>query len=181
MECHRVRYEFKSPSFQRFSNVRSLCASHSIVTHWYQSDKLDMVDRNTVSVDRSLQAADPRLKKKKKSRSRQTLYHFQNCGTVYMDSFNTQGVSIENCGNNVPQVTCSLSFYFHSCFSSNLALSYYLDHRPRIIVNDNMRDLHSQSHADFDGMWEFAPPAIKHVEFTSAFRFTDNSDRNRQK
>ena len=35
------------------------------------------------------------------------LYHFQNCGIVYMDSFNARGVRMENCGNHVPQVVCS--------------------------------------------------------------------------
>ena len=38
---------------------------------------------------------------------RQTQYHFQNCGTVYMDSYNARGVRMENCGNHVPQVICS--------------------------------------------------------------------------
>ena len=82
-----------------------------------------MVDGNTSS-----QAADPRLEKTTNFRSQapdiqevnedihQThkIYNFkfQNCGTVYMpvDSFNARGVRMDNCGNNVPQVTCSLSF-----------------------------------------------------------------------
>ena len=99
--------------------------------------RLNMV--NTVIVDRSPQAADPDLGKTTNSRSPDIqgikediheinkIYHFQNCGTVYMpvDSLNARGVIMENCGNNVPQVTCSLFFF---SFSSNLALSYYLDH-----------------------------------------------------
>ena len=95
-----------------------------------QSVGLDMVNSNTVIVDRSPQAADPSLNRATNSRSpdiqeinkdsdnRQThpIYHFQNCGTVYMpvDSFNARGVRMENCGNNVPQITCSL---FSSSFS----------------------------------------------------------------
>ena len=43
------------------------------------------------------------------------LYHFQNCGIVYMNSFNARGVRMENCGNHVPQVTCS--FFFPRFFS----------------------------------------------------------------
>ena len=87
------------------------------------SVRLDMVDNNTVIVDMSSQAADPRLEKTTNSRSpdiqeinediRQIhKIYFQNCGTVYMpvDSFNARGVRTENCGNNVPQVTCLLSF-----------------------------------------------------------------------
>ena len=34
-------------------------------------------------------------------------YHFQNCGAVYIDSLNARGVRMENCGNHVPQFTCS--------------------------------------------------------------------------
>jgi hypothetical protein len=88
-----------------------------------------MVDRNTVIVDRSPQAADPMLENITNPRSPQTqkcdiqeinedncqthiIYHFQNCGTVNMDSFNARNVRMENCGNNVPQLTCSLFFLF---------------------------------------------------------------------
>ena len=86
-----------------------------------------MADINTVNVDRSTrtQTADPRSEKTTNSRLgspdiqemnediRQThKIYFQNCGTVYMPvgSFNAQGVRMDNCNNNVPQVTCSLSF-----------------------------------------------------------------------
>ena len=74
----------------------------------------------------SPQAADLRVEKTTKPRSpdiqeinediRQThkIYQFQNCGIVYMDSLNARGVSIENSGNNVPQVTCSFSFLLPS-------------------------------------------------------------------
>ena len=116
----------------------------------------------------SLQAADPMVEKTTNSRSpdiqeinediRQTheIYQFQNCGTVYMDSLNARGVRIEKCGNNAPQVTtCSLFFVsffflFPFPFLSNLSISYYSDHRPRIISNENF--LHSQSHAVSNGM-----------------------------
>ena len=147
---------------------------------------MPVVDRNTVIVDRSLQAADPRLEKTTDSRSPQTqkcnniqeinednhqthkIYHFENCGTVYMDSFNTHSVKMENCGNNTPKVTCSsflLSFSLSLFFSSNLATSswYYSDHRPRIIGNEKF--LHSQSHAVSSGMWALALSAIKYIEY----------------
>ena len=88
-----------------------------------------MVKRRTVIVDRLAQTADPRSEKTTNSRLgspdiqemnediqvRQThKIYFQNCGTVYMpmDSFNAQGVRMDNCNNNVPQVTCSLFFLF---------------------------------------------------------------------
>ena len=45
-----------------------------------------------------------------------------------------------------------------------MALSYYLDHRPRIIGNE--RVLHSLSHAVSDCMWALAALAIKHVEIS---------------
>ena len=95
--------------------------------------RLDMVCRDTVNIDRSPQATDPRLETTTNPRSPDTLeiineinedtgkinkiYHFQNCGTVYMpvDSFNARGIRMENCGNNVPQITCSLSFSSHFC------------------------------------------------------------------
>ena len=92
---------------------------------------MDMVDRNTVidSDDRTPQAVETRLEKTTNSRSPQTqksniqeinrdvrqtgkIYHFQNCGAVYMDSFNARGVRMENCGNNIPQFTCSLLLHF---------------------------------------------------------------------
>ena len=80
-----------------------------------------MIDRNTVNEDKSPLSADPSLEKATNSRSpdiqeinediRQThkIYQFQNCGIVYMDSFNARGVKMENCGNDVAQVTCSLA------------------------------------------------------------------------
>ena len=84
-----------------------------------------MVDSNTVILEKSPQAADSSLEKTKNSPSpdinediRQThkIYHIQNCGTVYMpvDSFNARGVRMENCCNNVPQITCSLFFFSFS-------------------------------------------------------------------
>ena len=148
--------------------------------------RLSMVYRNSVIVDRSPQAVDPtgRLEKTIDSQpespasppsqaqkcniqeingdslSRQThkLYHFENCGIVYVDSFNTHGVRMENCGNT--QVTCSFFFSFFSPFSSNQAI--LVDHRL-----GNERGLHLQSHAVSDGMWalQVAPSAIKHVEY----------------
>jgi hypothetical protein len=53
--------------------------------------------------------------------------------------------------------------YLSLLFSSNLATSYCLDHRPRIIGNEKV--VQSQFHADSSGMWAFAPSesAIKYV------------------
>ena len=130
---------------------------------------LDMIYRNTV--ESSL--PDPRLEKTMNSQSpdieemnenirHQThtgnIYHFHNCGAVSMsvDSFNAQGVRMEHCGNNIPQLNCSYSFSFLYPFSSNLAILYCLDHHPRINGNENA--IHSQSHAVSNGMW--APHAI---------------------
>ena len=136
-----------------------------------------MVDSNTVIVEKSPHAANTNSEKTTNSpspdiqeinediRQAHKIYHFQNCGTVYMsvDSFNARGVRMENCGNNVPQVTCSL-FFFPFPFSSNLAISYYYsDNRPRIIGNEKV--LHSQSHAVTNGMWALGPSPIKHVEY----------------
>ena len=121
-----------------------------------------MVHRNTV--DRP--PPDPKLEKTMNSSDHdiqevnedihQThkIYHFQNCGTVCMsvDSFNTRGVRMKNCGNIIPQVTRSFSFFLSFSFSYNLAMSYYLDHpgHPRIIGNEKV--IHSQSHGIFNGM-----------------------------
>ena len=88
-------------------------------------------DRNTVIDwdDRTRHAAETRLEKTTNSQSSQTqksniqeinrdvrqtdkIYHFQNCGTVYVGSFNARGVRMENCGNNIPQFTCSLLLPF---------------------------------------------------------------------
>ena len=142
-----------------------------------------MVDRNTVIVDRPPQAADPRLEKttdslfprtrkchcniqeiNEKNPQAHKIYHIENCGTVYMDSFNAHNVRMENCGNNISKVTCSLfflSFFPSLLFSSNLAIS---DHRPRITIG-NEKVLHSQSHAVSSGMWALASSVIKDFEY----------------
>ena len=136
---------------------------------------LDVVSKITVTLNMPPQTPN-RLEKTTTSRSPQThddidsesednhkthrIYQIQNCGTVYVDSSNAHGVRMENCSNNVPQVTCSLSYLFF--FPSRLT-SYYSDHHPRIIGNE--RALHSQSRTVFDGMWTLAPSSIKHVEY----------------
>ena len=135
------------------------------------------------TVDRS--PPDPRLKKTPRSpgsasdtqdinediRQTHKIYHFQNCGTVSVDSFNARGVTMENCGNTIPQVTCSSSFSFLCfCFCFHFRLTWpchYLDHHPKIIGNENV--IQSQSHAIFNGTWAFAlsesASTIKHVEY----------------
>ena len=111
---------YKSHPFK--GSVRSvpLCQLLRVYTLRFRLDMVDIFP----------QASDPKLERTTNSRSPHSqkckinevisqthkIYHFQNCGTLYMDSFNTQGVSFENCGNNVQQVTCSLSFSSHSCF-----------------------------------------------------------------
>ena len=101
-----------------------------------------MVDGNTVIVDRSPQAADPRMENTSNSRSPQTqkcdiqeinkdiyrshkMYHIENCGTVYIDSFNARGVRVENCGNNTPKVTCAFVSFPPHC-SSHLTWQYHI-------------------------------------------------------
>ena len=76
------------------------------------------------------------------------IYHFHNCRIV--DSLNTRTITMENRGNNVPQVTiCSSLFFF---ILSKVVLS---DHR----VSDNEKsdeNLYSQPHAvssESNGMW----------------------------
>ena len=92
------------------------------------------------------------------------IYQIQNCGTVYMESSNAHSVRMENCSNNVPQVTCSL--FYLSLFPSLawLYLIIYSDHRPRIIGNETV--LHSQSDSDpvSNGMWA-SESFIKHVDY----------------
>ena len=84
------------------------------------------------------------------SRSGHKTYHFHNCRI--MDSFNTRTITMENCGNKVPQVTMCSSF---SCLFSFLSSCNVLfsDHR----VSDdekNDKDISLQPHAvSSTGMW----------------------------
>jgi hypothetical protein len=43
------------------------------------------------------------------------VYHFYNC-VVHLDSQNTHTTTMENCGNHLPQVTCSSFFFFSFIF-----------------------------------------------------------------
>ena len=125
---------------------------------------LDMIYRNTLESpppdsrsEKTMNSQSPDIEETNENIRHQThtgnIYHFQNCRSVSMsvDSFNAQGVRMEHCGNNTPQVNCSYSFSFLFPFSSNLAILYCLDHHPRIIGNENV--IHSQSHAVSNGMW----------------------------
>ena len=60
------------------------------------------------------------------NRQTQKIYHFQNCGTVNLnvDSFNTRTITMENCGNKVPQVTLCSSFFLPLTFCHHV-MSYY--------------------------------------------------------
>jgi hypothetical protein len=99
--------------------------------------------RDTFIVDSDPQAASHRLERTTPFRSPHTqsvtqrsdiqetnedicqtdrIYHFQNCGTVNIDSFNARGVRMKNCGNNLPQVTCLFIFLFF--FSFHLTWPY---------------------------------------------------------
>ena len=77
--------------------------------------------------------------------------------------------SLENCGNNIPQITCSKSYlYYFSLFHLTWPYNCCLDHHPRIIGNENV--IHSRSHAVSNGMW-----ALRHLPlrvFTYSFRST---------
>lgn len=135
----------------------------------------DIVDRSPQATDQSLKlekTTSPRSPQTQKcdikleeinddNRQIHTIYQFQNCGTVNLsiDSFNASGVRMENCGNNVPQVTNCSSFlsliarfsfeYWSLLFSCNFILS---DHR----VSGNEKsdeNPHSQPHGvSSDGM-----------------------------
>ena len=35
-----------------------------------------------------------------------TSYQFNHCQTVFMNAFNAQGVKVQDCNNNAPQLTC---------------------------------------------------------------------------
>ncbi|KAF8811968.1 hypothetical protein BYT27DRAFT_7208042 [Phlegmacium glaucopus] len=89
-----------------------------------------VVDTNTiVNVDQR-SPADPRLEKIMNSPQMQSAaiqakdedvhrsppIHFQNCGIVYLNSFNTRGIAMEDCGNHVSQVTLG-----HAISSDNLS------------------------------------------------------------
>ena len=92
------------------------------------SSPYQSVGKNTLIDDRPPPAAADRLGKTMNSGSPQSQksdiqeenedfsqthkkYHFQNCGTVYMDSRN---VRMENCGNHIPQVTSSYLIFLVS-------------------------------------------------------------------
>ncbi|KAF8811980.1 hypothetical protein BYT27DRAFT_6433619 [Phlegmacium glaucopus] len=88
---------------------------------------MDIVDRNTLAVNSTIvnqspatgSATDPRLDKTANSpqsnydvdedgREIHKIYHFHNCGTVYVDARSSHRVTMENCANsNVRRVTCS--------------------------------------------------------------------------
>ena len=131
-----------------------------------------MEKRDASIVDRTPHAADLRLENITHSQTQKSdiqnindiMYHFQNCGTVNLniDSFNARGVRMENCHNNIPQVSCS-SLPLTFVFSSNLAI-YYSDHCSKILGNEKDEE-RSQFHAVTSGMWSFASSATKHVEY----------------
>ena len=124
-----------------------------------QSQTADSLEKTTNSRSPQMQECDSDIQEIDKDYHQTSkIYQIQNCGTVYMESSNAHGVRMENCGNNVPQINCLLNFPLTPAFSSNLAISYYLDHFPRITGNG--RVLHSQPHAVSNGMWAFAPSAI---------------------
>ena len=119
----------KSPTFQGFS----LSVQWQLLSGYALQGR---TDRDKVIVDLSPQAANFRLEKITDSRSPETqtcniqeidedkritckIYHFESCGTVYMDSLNAHYVKIKNCGNNVPNVTCSLFLSFSPHFCSH--------------------------------------------------------------
>ena len=124
----------KSPTLQGFS----LSVQWQLLSGYALQGRMD---RDKVIVDFSPQAADPLLEKITGSRSPETqkcniqeieegkritrkIFHFENCGTVYMDSLNAHNVKIKNCGNNVPNVTCLLFLSFSPHFCSHWQPTY---------------------------------------------------------
>ena len=135
----------------------------------------------------STQAVDPRLENFKTTDSRSPLtqkctiqeinedrqihkiYHFENCGTIYLDSLNAHNVRMENCGNNMND-PCSLFFFSFSLsphFCSHLTRPCYSDHRPSPRIIGNEKVLHSQppNHGFSNGMWALGPSPIRHDEY----------------
>ncbi|KAF8811947.1 hypothetical protein BYT27DRAFT_6433206 [Phlegmacium glaucopus] len=66
--------------------------------------------------------------------------HFQNCGIVYLNSFNTHSIDMQDCANHVPQVT-------HN-FPRNIDYE----------KNDDLLYSQSYRHPDFHGMFHKGPP-----------------------
>ncbi|KAF8811972.1 hypothetical protein BYT27DRAFT_6433498 [Phlegmacium glaucopus] len=80
-----------------------------------------MAERNTLTTNSPQMQNSDIQEMDEDVRQEPGIYYFKNCGTVYV------GVTMENCGNNVPQVT-----YYH----------------PRIISRERGdKILQSQSHA----------------------------------
>ena len=52
------------------------------------------------------------------------IYHFHNCRIA--DSFNTRTMTMENCGNKVPQVTICSSFFIFSHFCPHVIFYYQI-------------------------------------------------------
>ncbi|KAF8799713.1 hypothetical protein BYT27DRAFT_7200939 [Phlegmacium glaucopus] len=78
------------------------------------------VDRNTIVNVGQRSPADQRSEKTTNSPQMQSAdiqatlgedvpqsppIHFQNCGIVYLNSFNTRSITMEDCANHVPQIT----------------------------------------------------------------------------
>ena len=139
---------------------------------------------------------DPRLEKTTNSRSPDieemnedfsqphNIYLIQNCGSVCMsvDSFNAQGVRMENCNNNVPHVTCSFSFLLF-LFSSWL----------HDIIQTTVLELLAMRKFYIQDFFTQTPMvcghlrqlAIKHAEYLVSTKCdrdgsSDSSDRNRE-
>ncbi|KAF8811962.1 hypothetical protein BYT27DRAFT_7335937 [Phlegmacium glaucopus] len=102
------------------------------------------IDTNTiVNVDQR-SPPDPRLEKTTNSPQMQSAdiqaIHFQNCGIVYLNSFNTHSIAMEDCANHVPQVTLG-----HVILSDNFPRN--IDYEK----SDNVLYPQSYRHPDFHG------------------------------
>ncbi|KAF8809332.1 hypothetical protein BYT27DRAFT_6529201 [Phlegmacium glaucopus] len=109
---------------------------------------MDVLDGNTLENATSINqppATNPRLEKTSncprlnhdidEDRHKiHKIYHFHNCGTVYMDSLNSHSVTMDNCANNIVR-----------------RVTY---HHPKITDRESNSDeiIYSQSHAAFSGI-----------------------------
>ncbi|KAF8811973.1 hypothetical protein BYT27DRAFT_7252301 [Phlegmacium glaucopus] len=96
---------------------------------------MDVVDRNTiVNQSPANMTNSPQLDHYiDEDRQIHKIYHFHNCGTVYVDALNSHSITMENCDNN------------------NIRRVTY--HRPKITDSELTSDktIHSGSHAALNG------------------------------
>ena len=86
---------YQNPPEAEDDTVTASDTSESITEEDSKSKKIPDADsKDTISDDSP------------KARPRHMTYEFHNCQNVFMNSFNAEGIKVENAGNNTPQVTC---------------------------------------------------------------------------